>query len=449
MMSDSRTCIRLTLLFTLVTGAFFAPCTARPQASEYPNYQGVEIHPGDVINFNGGWVTTASQIVGGAVGEITHQPPHVGSVTYGHTAMYIGINPENGKRTYLDFTTTKEPQIYRNGGITPTVGSLLPFVGRILSEEAFLTANSTQHTSFDVFRLDGVSNLSPKSLLHEAQLISKPEVKFGFPIECSMAVSKVLSATTGLPIDIVSPDSFMRPPFQKLPALRDRSIDIQAALREVKAVDAVDARSAQLQKLVPQMVAARRIAHRTQLTLEEYETLTEVRKQQLRIAQWDYLRTLVGYACSDPGNLSTLNDQGQVAGVTLDLKDLSAYFDGTSARISGCERQLLANIIASPGPVSIQSLVSWGIKYRSEHNIIIDVKHFLAKIADYCAVVVDTFISIADSVADALQLPSAADDSSSSSSDNTGSNHSTSAPTDWSSFASLRGVEASGGSWPD
>jgi len=286
-------------------------------------------------------------------------------------------------------------------------------------------------------------------LLHDAQQISKPEVKFGFPNDCAMAVSKVLKKATSLPIDIVSPDSFMRPPFQKLPALRDKSIDIQAALREVRAVEAVDARSAQLQKLVPQMVAARRIAHRTQLTLEEYAALTEVRKQQLRVAQWDYMRTLVGYACSDPGNLGSLNDQGQVAGVTLDLKDLSAYVDGASAGISGCERQLLANIIASSAPVSIQSLVSWGIKYRSEHNIIVDVKHFLAKIADYCAVVVDTFISIADSLADALQLPSAADDSSSSPNSNSGSNHSASAPTDWSSFASLRGVQASGGSWPD
>ena len=110
--------------------------------------------------------------------------------------MYIGINPETGKRTYLDFTTTKEPQ--------------LPFVGRILPEEAFLIANSTQHSSFDVFRLDGVSNLSPHTLLSVAQQILTPENKFAFPNDCAMAVSKVLSkAATGLTIGIVSPDKFL------------------------------------------------------------------------------------------------------------------------------------------------------------------------------------------------------------------------------------------------
>jgi hypothetical protein len=438
MMKDSRTSIRLAVLSILGTGLLFAPCSARAQASEYPNYQGVEIHPGDVINFNGGFVTTTSQILRAVNGEITHMQGPIGSVKYGHSAMYIGINPENGKRTYLDFTTTKEPQLYRNGSITPTEGSLLPFVGRILPEEAFLTANSTSHTSFDVFRLDGDPKLSPHTLLHEAQQISKPEKIFALPNDCAMAVSKVLSATTGLTIDIISPDSFMFPPFQKLPALRDRSIDIQAALREVRAVEAVDAQFARLQKLVPQMVTARRIAHRTQLTLEEYAALSEVRRQQLRIAQWDYLRTVVGYACSDPGNLGTLNDQGQVAGVTLDLKDLQSYVVDASAHMSGCERVLFANIVASSGPVPIQSLVSWGIKYRSEHNIVVDVKHFLAKMADYCAVVVD-----------ALQLPPAGDDDSSSSNNNTGSYHSASPRTDWSSYASLRGVEASGGAWPD
>ena len=94
-----------------------------------------------------------------------------------------------------------------------------------------------------------------------------------------------------------------------------------------------------------------------------------------------------------------------MAGVTLDLKELSAYVDGASAQMSGCEKQLLANIVASTGPVSIQSLVSWGIKYRSEHNIRVDVKHFLAKVADDCAVVVDSSISIADTLATRFSFP--------------------------------------------
>ena len=68
----------------------------------------------------------------------------------------------------------------------------------------------------------------------------------------------------------------------------------------MKAVEAVDARSAQLQNLVPQMVAARRIAHRTSLTLEEYAALSVVRRHQLLVAQLDYLSTVVGYACSVP-----------------------------------------------------------------------------------------------------------------------------------------------------
>lgn len=431
-MKRSQLIIRLPVLFILLLGALVAPITAHAQESDLISYQGVEIKPGDVIDFRGGWVTTTSVVVAGAIGRLTPVNP-IKILTYGHTGLYLGIDPETGKRTFLDFTTIwepKEPQMH--------------FGGRILTEESFLTVNSNQHTSFDVFRLNDVSKLTSRKLLHEAQLISYPTIRFLGPNDCASAVAKVLSKTTGIPIDLISPDGFMLPPFQKLPALRDRSIDVQAALREVKALEAVDTRSAQLRNLVPQMVAARRVAHRTSLTLEEYAALSDARRQELLYAQLDYLRTLVGYTCSDPGDLGTLNDQGRVAGVSLAQKDLQAYVDGASAHMSGCEKQIYANIFANVGAASIQSLVGWGVTYRSEHNVRVDVKHFLDKIAEYCAEVVGAFASLAD----ALELPSDGDSSPPSSNTSSGSDHSASSPNNWSTLNDLRGISASGGIWP-
>jgi hypothetical protein len=413
-MRRSHTTISFAVFFILGIGELFAPSTARAQESDLITYQGAEIKPGDVINFLGG--------------EFTKVPGL--NLTYGHSALYLGVDPQTGHRSFLDF----------HAG-TPDERA---FSGEILPELDFLTYNTKEHPSFDVFRLQNASTLNQHRLLQEAKTIAKNDT-WGIRSEvCSDAVAKALSKATGTTIVAKTPDYFLSPPFQRHPQLTGRSINIQAALREAKALQAVDARSAQLQNLVPQMVAARRVAHRTSLTLEEYAALSEVRRQQLLYAQLDYLRTLVGYACSDPGDLGTLNDEGRVAGVSLAHKDLRAYVDGASAHMSRCEKQIYANIFESVGAASIQSLAAWGITYRSEHNVIVDVKHFLDKIAKYCAEVVGAFASLGD----AFELPSDGYNSSSSSNTSSVSDHSASSPNNWSTLNDLRGISASGGIWP-
>src|ERR1700683_4338460 len=84
-----RRCYTIILLAVLLLGIgeLIGPCTARAQESELITYQGVEIHPGDVITFHGG--------------EFTKIPGL--NLKYGHSALYLGIDPQKGHRSFLDF----------------------------------------------------------------------------------------------------------------------------------------------------------------------------------------------------------------------------------------------------------------------------------------------------------------------------------------------------------
>lgn len=166
-----------------------------------PSYQGASIQPGDVINFHGGVFTTC------------------GFLTYGHSALYLGVDPETGKHSFLDFTISKVKQ--------------RAFVGRILPEKEFLTISAEHHLSFDVFRLQDVSNLNQQIMLQEAKLIAVPDNLFGFSEVCATAVASVLSKTTGMAINAKTPDDFVGGQFQRHPQLLGKSINIEAALREI------------------------------------------------------------------------------------------------------------------------------------------------------------------------------------------------------------------------
>lgn len=180
------------------------------QESEQIRYQGVTIQPGDVITFHGGGATTGHLLV------------------YGHASLFLGIDPQTGKRTFLDFSTTK-------GGATQIVfGTSRPFNGRILGEQEFLSYNGKYHQSFDVFQLQNRSNLDQREMLREAKRLSATE-KYGVYGEvCSSTVAAVLSKATGTKIDVFSPDGFGQDAhFHKNPQLAGKTINIQAALREV------------------------------------------------------------------------------------------------------------------------------------------------------------------------------------------------------------------------
>jgi hypothetical protein len=403
------TIVRLAALFILGIGEFFVPLAGRAQESQQITYQGVDIQPGDVINFLGG--------------EFTEIPGW--KRTYGHSALYLGIDPQGGRRSFLDFHASQKDE--------------RAFSGEILGELEFLTYNAKNHPSFDVFRLQDISMLDQRRLLQEAKLIAYHDNWNLFSEVCSDAVAAVLSKAAGRKIIAKTPDDFLNAPFQRHPQLTGRSISIQAALREVKALEAVDARSAQLQHLVPQMILAHRQARRTALTLEEQAALTAVRRQSLLDAEWDYLRTLVGYACSEPGDLGTLNDQGRVAGVTLEEMSLRAYVASDRPPMSGCETQIFSKILASDGATSIRSLVGWGVTYRSEHSFHVALKRLLDKMREYGA-------EVGRAASSTNTLPSGGEDSSSSGPSSAPSRSSTS-PSDWSSLNQVRGIAASG-TWP-
>lgn len=158
-------------------------------------YQGVTLQPGDVINFYGGIFTTG------------------GFLTYGHSALYLGVDPQTNQRVFLDFTTTEK---YYGG---PAKKPERAFVGRILSEKEFWVASARSHNAFDVFRLRDVSRLKQGPMLQAARDVAIPANSFFFSRVCSTAVAAVLSQATGSKIRAWTPDGFTGRRFRKHPDL--------------------------------------------------------------------------------------------------------------------------------------------------------------------------------------------------------------------------------------
>ena len=167
-------------------------------------YQGVMLKPGDVINFHEGNVVRYS-------GKL---------VSYGHSAMYLGKNPNTGKQCFLDFNIDNKGR-------------------RIPSEQEFLTTNARHHVSFDVFRMKDCSQLNQGRLLEAARQIVQKNYNLGGHTKnrenCASAIAYALSKATGKRITLQSPDDFLKDNFGRHPQLKGKSINIQAALRETRA----------------------------------------------------------------------------------------------------------------------------------------------------------------------------------------------------------------------
>ncbi|MFZ2031036.1 MAG: hypothetical protein WAU68_12050 [Vitreimonas sp.] len=184
---------------------------ADAQTDNSPTYGGVTLRPGDVIDFLGGVVTTLD------------------FQRYGHAALYMGVDPSTGQRTFLDFSTTK-------GGIVEHIfGSSRPFYGRILNENDFLRWNLQSHTSFDVFRLRGSPAIDQRIMFREARRISNDR-SWGFSGSvCSSVISEVLTSATGITIHGFSPDNLSTGQFERHPSLaQGQHIDIAGAIRDLQ-----------------------------------------------------------------------------------------------------------------------------------------------------------------------------------------------------------------------
>lgn len=180
-----------------------------PQSKDTATYQGVVIRPGDIINLQGGKATVFNYW------------------RYGHSALYLGVDPQTQQRTFLDFTTTK------GEGVAKYIfGTAQPFFGRLLNEREFLTASLEAHEFFDVFRLKDSPPLDQKAMFREAKRISNTKL-FGFSGEvCSSTVVKVLSKGSGIAIKGFTPESLTKGQFQRHPA--GETISILGAIREVE-----------------------------------------------------------------------------------------------------------------------------------------------------------------------------------------------------------------------
>ena len=81
-MALERTFSFFSILLKAVAMLLLAP--ALGAQTDSVTYQGVTLQPGDVINFLGGGATTFNFL------------------KYGHSSLYLGVNPETGRRTFLD-----------------------------------------------------------------------------------------------------------------------------------------------------------------------------------------------------------------------------------------------------------------------------------------------------------------------------------------------------------
>jgi hypothetical protein len=213
-----QSCLRFRSIRPLLTGGLMTVISLvlEPSAlaQDRITIQQATLEPGDVINFTGGGATLG------------------GIRKYGHTGLYLGIDPVTKKPAFLDFTTDST-----KGG-TLLHKSNKAFNSKILGLEEFLSDNIS-HPSFDVFRLKDRSTLDQKALIRTAKVIASEEIFCVGGEVCSSAAARVLSAGTGVEVDVFSPDGFANSPqFQRHPDLQNRSIDVAKALVEARSAAA-------------------------------------------------------------------------------------------------------------------------------------------------------------------------------------------------------------------
>jgi hypothetical protein len=267
-------------------------------------YEGLTLHPGDVINFLGG---------GATIGNFEK---------YGHSALYLGVSPETHERTFLDFTTEKEGL----GDWLLRHGSAQPFFGRLLAETDFLNANARWHSDFDVYRLRGSRVVDKSKMFVEAKRISNTESWGVSGDVCSSAVTAVL--TKGVckfeecRIRGFTPDDLTTGEFERHPYLPvGRSINILAALRQAEA----DKTGRELVEPCKASVAARTSKGETEIAScascsaaerqDNLAKLRQVRDHELTKCEIRGLQVRVGYemqrrlADQDSALLQRLNKQ--------------------------------------------------------------------------------------------------------------------------------------------
>lgn len=90
-------------------------------------------------------------------------------------------------------------------------------------------------------------------------------------------------------------------------------------------------------------------------------------EQNSKEIAWKYIRTTVGFACSDPTGLQERAQNGQVAPAGMDVPVLSAFVERDWEKFNGCERRLLQALLSSDKPISAVWLAQEGRRYRVEH----------------------------------------------------------------------------------
>jgi hypothetical protein len=194
------------------------------------------------------------------------------------------------------------------------------------------------------------------------------------------------------------------------------------------------------------VAAAQASAVRTSLTAEEFEALKPVMRFNLLEAQWDYQRTLIGYTCSDPKNLRTLNANHRVPGVTLPRAEFLSRLERDRDRLSKCEQSVFDHVVAADGPAPVADLIDWGVEYHSQHNLAVTLARFFDKAKSMGTAIKDALASLVpDPSSSTASSEGSGDQRSSSGSSSSGSsNRSSNIDVHSEALEQLKGIAASG-----
>jgi hypothetical protein len=380
----------LLLRFLLVILAGYHPAVSfAAENQDLMMLNSVVLEPGDVINFKGG---------GGAF---------LGVGEYGHTGMYLGKDPATQEPLFLDFTTAKK-------GRAPG-----EFRGRISTEMAFLNDN-IGHAEFNVYRLHvyrppGVATLDQDMLLASARDIAKDKT-FGAMIDCANAASRALSLAAHIPIVEIRPDGFAEDFRFDAVSL---TVNIKDALGELRGEKApasnsdisflkTVANTREVPRTDRDTFAAQEYAawgkardeeRRARIEQWHADHDEEVRASQEQFAdmkrRWEYLRTMTGFACSDPDTLERLGRDGKAPGVSLENLDLDWVMNWSETGevqepvANSCQEYILTAIQNANGLTSGASMIAMARRYRSEHPG--HIQKFFTSVADFLGSVASIF----------------------------------------------------------
>ncbi len=119
-------------------------------------------------------------------------------------------------------------------------------------------------------------------------------------------------------------------------------------------------------------------------------------------AAWNYIKTAVGLACSNPQAFSDQISAKKIIDAALDDDELWYHlyeaknevgWESLSKGINSCQDHIVNQILSAPNPVPASLVLTWARQYREDHPSLI--KRFVTTVSDFFAALEEFLNSIA------------------------------------------------------